>query len=363
MKSVIIPYYEINALLYEEILAKFSYRLVETEPVSCFLTEKQHLNKQDIYINREERALILQEDVINYLTGKAMTDYKHYWRQIMCSVNDKLDETKPYKAAYQPWFANMLVYQAASKLDLNLSDRLTQFELEYEEAIDENNKLIAHDMRFGDELNVIYKIPNCDAYDIHKAHAGAILEIAPELSKKINQWNVESKKDARKKDIVNIFVGKLAEKDQELKNECRRLRAIGVVADDELLAPHEKTYYWVCNRTRNKLRDFEKQALGLSGSFTVYANTDGLIVHNSKPMQTGDKVDEWGHEYHGDVYVCHIKGGWILQYGDKIKSNIKLTERFGTDLRIGKVPVMQSNKRVDWQILEIKEHEDELWNI
>ena len=148
--------------------------------------------------------------------------------------------------------------------------------------------------------DTVINYPNCVSYDIHKAHASALMEAFPKCKKDIAKL-IENTSNGKL--IVNTFVGYIA----------RHIKKDGKDVPDEFINPLERGFYnWIRRRTRALI----DKAIAEVGGLVIYANTDGFISYlpKGKPSNLGDGYGQFGFKWQGDVrvYINTKKTKWFL---------------------------------------------------
>lgn len=156
--------------------------------------------------------------------------------------------------------------------------------------------------------NKIKKYSNCYKYDINSAYCSAYITMFPKAAKDILKLYEDRHIHPENKQILNYFNGMLKRKG------------------------YEGTYYWVVNKTNEKMRG----ALNKVGGTILYINTDGFIVKDPcNPLIHSMQLGEFKEEYKGDIYVYIDKNYFIIQTGDKFTGNCLLAAREKLNLSKG----------------------------
>lgn len=225
----------------------------------------------------------------------------------------------------------------------------------------------------------VEKWNNCVYADIHKAHASELLKMfagtpmAAAVDKKLKlykfykqQGNAEKCQEI--KDILNYAVG-FFHKTKKDKNGIK----IKGVADTFLFDDVDTfpLYNRIVNNIYAKGTDMMDKLCGSDLSKCVYAQTDGLIVHNPIcEIADNPEVGEFGVEFRGTVYTYHCEGipgyntGYtIYQYTDEqgrhVKGDLPNVLKKEIDLEKGRVVIYKKNydeyEYIHSNVLEIKE--------
>lgn len=329
------PQCKLNSETFEAILSTYSYKAKRVSSVSEYLSQK--IPYKDIIYDDE--YLICSQKHIEFVLDDIVTDDRRDYRQFVCRLDEEQD--KPFIEDLTPIIAKACIHRKLHEAGLTNEDidaRLDQFKKTKEE-----HKPQWHFNSYPKEHIALYK--NCYYYDINKAHSECLSIIFPEIKDYLIDLARRAKTDKRLKNIPNYYVGLLAH-DRKDDN--------GKVVKE---AKHKETYYWIVDYVANKLEKFY-YSLDDINTQVRYANTDGVIIQNPTSTPAGsDKFGEFKLEYAGDLYATQNEGGWMIQYGDEIKSCIKRCLRKDADLRIGKA-VRQFNNKTQSEYIykEIKEY-------
>ena len=225
----------------------------------------------------------------------------------------------------------------------------------------------------------VEKWNNCVYADIHKAHASEWLKMfagtprAVAVDKKLKlykfykqQGNAEKCQEI--KDILNYAVGFF----HKTKKDKNGIKMKGVA--DTFLFDDVDTfplYNRIVNNIYAKGTDMMDKLCGPDLSKCVYAQTDGLIVHNPICEITDNpEVGEFGVEFRGTVYTYHCEGipghntGYtIYKYTDEqgrhVKGDLPNVLKKEIDLEKGRVVIYKKNydeyEYIHNNVLEIKE--------
>lgn len=319
---------EVNSIFYEEIINTFPSLLVPTERdiINTYsYGTGEDLNKNNIYFTDE--FMIIQEYKFEFIYEKLY--HKKYfdkctsWKQIRLRLNDTID--KPFKKN-SGWFCYSYVRQNILRkeyTDEEIDDILNS----HQKQKDESLKQFHYTMNIN---NNVYKIKNCYKYDITKAHASEIIKLFPKCKDRILSLlkkAAEAKKrgDIEKateyKDYINYFVGFLAYKTKEQK-------------DNNELGKYELTYNYIVQNITTKLFN----AMNITGGMLVYSNTDSFCVQNpDNILPESTKIGEFKLEYQGDVYFYQDKNYFIYEFGKDKVGSCRKKVRDQIDLKNGKI--------------------------
>lgn len=266
--------------------------------------------KNLVLVDKETSSLICQGSLINYVAKKEVTCEP--WQQFVCELDDSVDEP----GAVAPWAtqANKIIHTILNTYytDRQIENRLNKYSTT-EETVP-LHQLIPE--KYHDDK--IHKFTNCVYYDINGAHTDALCEIFPKAKKELMTLHHTGQKA-----YINIYVGDL----------CNR--------------GHRNTYNWIVRRTKNWLQRIINLSCGFMSEI-LYANTDGVIIHNPAfLLATCDDVGGFKSETSDGViyaYYCRRDNNTtpytIYQYnnpkkGMQIKGNARLAVRKGMDLSKG----------------------------
>lgn len=263
-------------------------------------------HKDLILVDKDTSTLICQGSVVNYVTGQQKLNYP--WMQYVCGVDTSLNEV----SNEIPWAtqANKRIKKILNKYytDEEIEERLNNYSTEEVEV--PIHMLIP--IKYHDGM--IHKFTNCDYYDINGAHTDALCEIFPKADKKLKALHFGGQKA-----YINIYVGDL----------CNH--------------GHRSTYNWIVRRTKLWLKQIIEAAMGE----IIYANTDGVIIHNALyKLETTLEIGGFKSESSdGIVYAYYCEGKDITPYtvyqydhpfkGKQIKGTARLALRNGMDLSKG----------------------------
>ena len=262
-------------------------------------------NKHMIAVDKNTSTLICRASMINEACGQTLISDD--WRQIVCMVDDSkddyiVDDYVPYgKQAYKKLIVSLTKYYTDDEIRNIMS----------EHSLEQGKKAL-HKLLPADYLDGhIYKFKDCVYYDINKAHTDALIEMFPKAKRVITRLG---------KCWINYAIG-------ELCNQGYR----GV-------------YNWIVNRTREYIDEIIRKADGE----TLYANTDGVIIHHpANYLATSKEIGAFKSEIIGDtIYGYFCEGDdkttryTIYQYIDKngktvLKGNARYLLREGMDLSKG----------------------------
>ncbi len=314
-----LPSCSVNEDVFIHIVNAFKNGLIIVQDVSEYASFDKY---QCVYYDGQD-YIVCQLRKIAICCSKMQSkiiDMGRLWRQFI--VRRNINQSEEFKMDITPITAKAMIMKELYKKGLSKKDialRLHMYEAEYNPRFIQMHKLNVDSDIFDNEC-VIYKFNDCIYYDINKAHMDALKEIFPELTDYFSKLIESIKHDIMYKAVANYFVGLLAYKTAEQRAK-------------HLPGKYEKTYNWIVQRTTKLLL----KRIGEDTNKIVYANTDGVIIQKpSVYHQSSSKVGEFKVAYTGTVYTYHTKGGWILQCGNDIKSNIKKSMRKDIDLSKGK---------------------------
>lgn len=160
------------------------------------------------------------------------------------------------------------------------------------------------------DKGIIYKLDNCEYYDINSAYCSALVELFPKCENILNNMYKARKDKPVNKKYFNFFCGML----------CRK--------------GYRKTFNWITHRTKNILM----KAIEETGVYEIYANTDGFIVQNPvNKLKTSKALGDFKSEYSGTIYFYTESNYYVMQYGDEIKGSALNEIRKDIDLSKGDV--------------------------
>lgn len=321
---------KIDLKTYNAIIDNYKHFIVY-EDINKYLASG-YRNKELIKVDTNTSTLICKASIIEYLCDIKFA--ANDWMQIVCKLDDSIDETKekyiPYgKDAYKKLMKSLMKFYTDDEI------RNIMLEHSLEKGKTALHKLLPEDYLDG----YIYKFTDCVYYDINGAHRDALIEMFPKAKKAILKLD---------KSYINIAVG-------ELCNEGYR----GV-------------YNWIVDRTR----DYIDEIIYMAGGEPIYINTDGVIIHHpDNYLQTSNEIGEFKSEMTGDtVYAYYCKSDdkttayTIYQYVDSkgkmtLKGNARYLLRRNMDLSKGIVNKgkMYKDDTNTWRVRDYRQEEIEIY--
>lgn len=299
-KKSLLPLFEISADIFDKVLeiAK-SCKLCEKVTYEQFEKCRYGFNPKCAtfyYEDERERYLSTQINNVIAVSGKNPTKYDRndYYHQgvFRCAKDQSKSE----------WFMKSINGRVAYNIVMSqIKKKLSKEDIEARFKSFDTPENAPYHLAIVTENNKISKFENCLYIDMNSAHGDAIKEAFPEIAKYIDKLYTERKEKPINKNIMNYFVG-----------YCK---SIG----------HNGFYYWVVNRTRNKLITKASEFMNAS-SRILYANTDGIIINNPDSIpQNETEIGKFKVEYTGPAYTyrCAISGYSpysVIQMGAEIKS-------------------------------------------
>ena len=310
---------------------------VQYDDITKFLAEG-YSSKNVILVDKNTSTLICQGFVVNMATGEKTV--VNEWMQYVCGVDASLDKVN----TEVPWAT-----QANKKINTILKRYYTEEEID---AIRRNHSTeewfvpihMLMPMKYHDGM--IHKFNNCSYYDINGAHTDALCTMFPKAARALKKLHHNGGKS-----YINIHVGDL----------CNQ--------------GYRGTYNWIVKRTKEALTKIIKAA----GGEIIYANTDGVIIHNAEwELETCNDIGGFKSESSDGIvyaYFCNRDDDTtpytVYQYnhptkGMQIKGNARLALRKGMDLSKGivnkgklvKDPETEAKYFINLRTEEIKIYEE-----
>lgn len=300
-RNIVLKQYQVNVEVFYRILEDFAGCVKKVKSLDPYY--KGYEDSNTIYFDGYERLICL-EHILDFCTDFKLKDVES-WKQVVVRMVPNTDAqcvahdvTGTY--AWSAFNRALRKVYTAAEIDKCLNSKKAKF----------NFKLQQYHYRYPDEPGRIMCWTDAYVYDINGAHADALKEIFPKAADIIQDMHNRRKEHPTLKAVLNYYVGMLARKG------------------------YRETYNWIVQRTTRKLF----KALDYCGGILVYANTDGFIVANPEELlEPSSKLGDFKCEHVGAVYGYSDKNYTVIQYGPKMKGNLRISVRNKVDLPRGKV--------------------------
>lgn len=298
----------VDSNTYNAILDMYPKYIEYVEDLNMYFI-KGYSEKRIIKVDSATKTLIIQ----GYRIPNVSMD--NDWMQVVCACDESLDSPEEVRILPYANQANSLIEKKILK-KYYTKDEIVQCLNEHSLKVRRKPLHIMLPTIYHDDK--VHKFNNCVYYDTNGAHTDALCEIFPKARKDLIRLHHHAKKD-----YLNIYVGDL----------CNR--------------GFRGTFDWIVERTRAFIENVYDR---VGGGLIIYANTDGMIIHNPKNrLPTSSNIGDIKSEsVDGVVYAYYCESDdettayTIYQYqhptkGKQLKGNARLSIRSKLDLPHGKV--------------------------
>lgn len=294
--------YEIPRELFNKIL--FTYPASVEKVDNIYEYFKGYSSCHKIRFNKE--YLICTNEMLAY----ADPDFKynkHPTAQIICRINDSIDEPTYIKSKSGLDYYNDLFVKCIGKIYPNYIEIFKMYNTEYNESKAQLHRFIQT------EFNKVIKFKDCHYYDLNGAYCYELCAIFPKAKDKLIELYNLKKDKPQLKNLYCYAVGYLVRKG------------------------YTGLYNYIVQRVRYKIDNAIEEVNGT----LVQANTDGFVISSpSYLLETTKALGGWKQEYEGDCYVYRndLPGTTpydVIQLGKDIKGTCRRVAVKGMDLSKG----------------------------